>query len=50
MSKSKYVEPELNIIAFEAADIVTTSADPFDGEYVPIGGRSVDENNDFLIE
>lgn len=38
MSKEKYVEPVMNIIVLETADIITTSTDPFDGEWVPIGG------------
>ena len=50
MSKKKFEAPIAEIIYLDAGDILTTSADPFDGEYVPIGGRSVDENNDFLIE
>lgn len=50
MSKKKFETPTMEIIRLHTADIVTTSADPFDGEYVPIGGRNVDENNDFLIQ
>ena len=38
MRKEKYEEPVMDIIVFESADVITTSTDPFDGEWVPIGG------------
>ena len=43
MRKLKYTVPELTIVAFEAADIITTSTDAFDGEWVPIGDGTPDE-------
>lgn len=42
MSKEKYVEPKMEIIKFEAADILTTSTEAFEGEWVPIGGTPDD--------
>ncbi len=44
MRKLKYAAPELTIVAFEAADIITTSTDAFEGEWVPIGGRSIEDD------
>lgn len=32
MSKAKYVEPQMDIIKFEASDIITTSGGEFDGQ------------------
>lgn len=49
MSKKKFEAPKLEIIQLEAADILTTSADAFDGEWVPIGASDNEENNGFLI-
>ena len=40
MNKAKYATPEWKIVAFEAADIITTSTEAFDGEWVPIGKSS----------
>lgn len=36
MSKEKYVQPEISVITFQTADIITTSAEPMDGEWMPI--------------
>lgn len=44
MRKLKYAAPELNIVALEAADIITTSTDAFEGEWVPIGGGSIEDD------
>ena len=38
MSKKKFEVPVAEIIHLISADILTTSTDPFDGEWVPIGG------------
>lgn len=38
MSKKKFEAPIAEIIHLSSADILTTSTDPFDGEWVPIGG------------
>ena len=43
MRKLKYAVPKLTIVAFEAADIITTSTESFDGEWVPIG-RSIEDD------
>ena len=43
MSKKTYAEPEVSIIAFAPIDIITTSTEPFDGEWVPIGRQSINE-------
>ena len=43
MKKLKYEAPELNIVVFEAADIITTSTGEFDGEWVPLGGGTPDD-------
>ena len=40
MSKKKFEAPVAEIIHLSSADILTTSTDPFDGEWVPIGGNS----------
>ena len=45
MSKKKFETPTMEIIRLHTADVLTASADPFDGEYVPIGGRATDEEN-----
>ena len=50
MSKKKFKTPTMEIIQLHTANILTASTDAFDGEYVPIGGRSNYENNDVLIE
>ena len=42
MSKKMYVEPEVSIIALNQIDIIASSADPFDGIWVPIGRQSDD--------
>ena len=43
MSKKIYQEPKLDVIAFATADIITTSGEAFDGEWVPLG-----VNDDFV--
>ena len=43
MRKLKYAAPELTIVAFEAAGIITTSIGAYDGEWVPIGDGTPDE-------
>jgi len=43
MRKKMYAEPEVSIIALDSVDIITTSAEPFDGEWVPIGGSQNDD-------
>ena len=40
MSKQKYEKPEMQVIKFETQDIITPSTGEFDGEWVPLGGRS----------
>ena len=45
MSMKKFEAPIMDIIPLYPADLLTTSADPFDGEYVPIGGGTPDEEN-----
>ncbi len=44
MSKAKYVEPTMEIIQLETVDIITTSTDAFEGEWVPIGGGSIEDD------
>ena len=34
--KRKYNAPEINLIKFQSADIITTSTEEFDGEWVRI--------------
>ena len=43
MSNEKYVEPKIEVIKFATEDIITTSTGEFDGEWVPIGGKSDEE-------
>ena len=43
MSKEKYIEPKIEVIKFATADIITTSTGEFDGEWVPLGGRSSED-------
>ena len=43
MSKKKFEAPIAEIIHLSSADILTTSTDPFDGEWVPIG-RSIEDD------
>ena len=38
--KRKYNAPEMNLIKLETTDIMSASTEEFDGECVPIGGRS----------
>ena len=38
MSKKKFESPKMEIIRLHTADIITTSTNAFDGEWVPIGG------------
>lgn len=45
MKKANYVEPKMDIITLQITDILTTSTDAFDGEWVPIG-RSIPDVND----
>ena len=45
MKKTNYIEPKMDIIVFQTADIITTSTDAFDGEWVPIG-RSIPDADD----
>ncbi len=46
MSKKMYTEPEVSIITFNPVDIIATSAEAFDGVWVPIGGQS--DNDGFV--
>ena len=46
MRKKIYVGPEMNVIALDTTDIITTSTEAFDGEWVPIGGQN--DNDEFL--
>ena len=48
MNKEKYTPPELTIVTFEAADIITTSGGAFDGVWVPIGGRIYNEDEEAI--
>ncbi|MBR2466565.1 MAG: hypothetical protein IKB38_06520 [Clostridia bacterium] len=41
MSKKKFESPKVEIIRLDATDILTSSTDPFDGEWVPIGGKKI---------
>ena len=41
--KTEVRSPRTEIVAFEAADIITTSTGAFDGEWVPIGDGTPDE-------
>ena len=43
MNRKKYDTPEMNIVKFHTADIITTSTGEFDGEWVPLGGRSSED-------
>ena len=43
MRKEKYVEPKMEIIKLETADIITTSTGEFDGEWVLGGGRTSED-------
>ena len=38
MSKKKFESPKMEIVRFHTEDILTTSTEAFDGEWVPIGG------------
>lgn len=49
MSKKIFESPKMEIIRLHTADIITTSTNAFDGEWVPIGASDNEENNDFLI-
>ena len=40
MIRRKYNAPEMNVIEFQAADIITASTDEFDGEWVTLGDRT----------
>ena len=44
MSKKKFEAPIAEIIYLNQADIITTSTESFDGEWVPIGGRSIEDD------
>ena len=46
MSKQKYEKPKMQVIKFETQDIITTSTGEFDGEWVPLGGRSSEDELD----
>ena len=46
MSKATYVEPKMDVIVIQTADIITASTDSFNGEWVPIGGQK--DQNGFL--
>ena len=43
MSKKKFEAPTAEIIFLSSADIITTSTESFDGEWVPIG-RSIEDD------
>ena len=43
MSKKKFESPKMEIVRFHTEDILTTSAEAFDGEWVPIGDGTPDE-------
>ena len=45
MNKVKYEEPKMEIVISQTADIITTSTESFDGEWVPIG-RSIPDADD----
>ena len=42
MRKKNFEAPIAEIIYLSSADIITTSTESFDGEWVPIGGNSND--------
>ena len=48
MNKTVFEAPITEIIDIEATDILTASTDPFDGEWVPIGGRSLETTDSTL--
>ena len=39
MNRKKYDAPEMNIVKFHTADIITTSTGEFDGDWVTFGVR-----------
>ena len=43
MSKKKFEAPIVEVVYIEAADILQASAEPFDGEWAPIGGSKNDD-------
>ena len=43
MNRKQYDAPEMNIVKFQTADIITTSTGEFDGEWVPLGGEFDEE-------
>ena len=49
MSKKKFESPKMEIVRFHTEDILTTSTEAFDGEWVPIGASDNEENNDLFI-
>lgn len=49
MSKKKFESPKLEIVRFHTEDILTTSTESFDGEWVPISPTDNEENNDLFI-
>lgn len=49
MSKQTYEEPKMKVITFQTADIITTSTESFDGEWIPISPTDIEGNDDFLI-
>ena len=44
MSKLKYGLPAAEFIGLESKDIINSSTEAFDGEWVTIGGRSIDSS------
>ena len=49
MYKMNYEAPTVEITRFAAVDILTASTDPFDGEWVPIGGSGRSSSESFKV-
>ena len=43
MNRKKYDAPEMNIVKFRTADIITTSTGEFDGDWVTFGVRTPED-------
>ena len=50
MSKKKFEAPKMEIIRLFTEDILTSSTDPFDGIWVPIGRQSDSDDGFFPTE
>ena len=43
MNRKQYDAPEMNIVKFHTADIITTSTGEFDGDWVTFGVRTPED-------